>query len=193
MQINGSVLSYETGDMGKVKFYRVKERKTQKRTGGNESVITDKQTEAKDAYLEYLTRLVKTDEEQAFGQYFLFDITGDGIPELWVESGTCEADRAISVYTYNNRLVILDAGEEGNASHSAFYKGDHYILQVSGHMGYQGWSKITYNNGKLKSEVVFEEDLNESGKDDYTSPTEEAIESYPFDNIEPITTMFEKL
>ena len=30
VQINGSVMSYETGDMGKVQFYRIKERKTPK-------------------------------------------------------------------------------------------------------------------------------------------------------------------
>lgn len=32
VQINGSVMSYETGDMGKVKFYRLKEKKTLMRT-----------------------------------------------------------------------------------------------------------------------------------------------------------------
>ena len=149
------------------------------------------QKNVKESYLDFLSKLDAMDEDQVFGRYFLFDITGDGIPELWIESGTCEADHALSVYTYNNKLSILDAGEEGNAYHSGFCRGDDYILQVSGNQGYQSWSKITYSNGKIKSEVVFEEDLSESGKDDYTEPSEPAVESYPFDDTEPVVTMFD--
>lgn len=154
------------------------------------AVSENTQEDVKEAYLDFLSKLDAMDEDQVFGRYFLFDITGDGIPELWIESGTCEADHALSVYTYDEKLSILDAGEEGNASHSGFCRGDDYILQVCGHMGYQAWSKITYSNGTLKSEVIFEEDLNESGKDDYTEPSEPAVESYPFDDTEPVVTMF---
>lgn len=153
----------------------------------------DIQENVKKAYIDYLAILDEMDEDQVYGHYFLYDITGDGIPEIWVESGTCEADHAISVYTYKDKLTVLDAGEEGNASHSGFFRGEDYILQVSGHMGYQAWSKITYHNGKLESEVIFEEDLNESGKDDYREPSEPAVESYPFDETEPIMSMFDNL
>lgn len=31
--------------------------------------------------------------------YFLYDITGDNNPELWVKTGTCEADYEMNVYT----------------------------------------------------------------------------------------------
>lgn len=158
---------------------------------GDNAINENTQDNVKEAYLDFLSKLDAMDEDQIFGRYFLFDITGDGIPELWIESGTCEADHALSIYTYNEKLTILDAGEEGNASHSGFCRGDGYILQVCGHMGYQTWNKITYSNGTLKSEVVFEEDLNESGKDDYTEPSEPAIESYPFDDTEPVVTMFD--
>lgn len=157
----------------------------------SDKVDENTQENVKEAYLDFLSKLDAMGEEQVLGSYFLFDITGDGIPELWIESGTCQADHAISVYTYNNKLAILDAGEEGNASHSGFCRGDDYILQVCGHMGYQAWSKITYSNGTIKSEVIFEEDLNESGKDDYTEPSEPAVESYPFDDTEPVVTMFD--
>ena len=155
------------------------------------AISENTQEDVKEAYLDFLSKLDAMDEDQVFGRYFLFDITGDGIPELWIESGTCEADHALSVYTYDKKLSILDAGEEGNASHSGFCRGDDYILQVCGHMGYQAWSKITYSNGTIKSEVIFEEDLNESGKDDYTEPSEPAVESYPFDDTEPVVTMFD--
>ncbi len=34
--------------------------------------------------------------------YFLYDITGDSIPELWVISGSCEADTQLTIYTNEN-------------------------------------------------------------------------------------------
>jgi len=149
--------------------------------------------EVKKAYIELLKRLHSMDEDQVFAQYFLFDITRDGIPEIWIESGTCEGDHSISIYTYNNELEILEAGEEGDASHSCFYKGEDYILITRAHQGYASWTKIDYQNGKLVELAVFEEDLNESGNDGYTVPIEPEVESYPFNNVEPINSMFENL
>ena len=35
-------------------------------------------------------------------EYFLYDITKDGTPELWVKSGTCEADMNLWVYSARN-------------------------------------------------------------------------------------------
>lgn len=86
-----------------------------------------------EAYLDFLAKLDAMGEEQVFASYFLFDITGDGIPELWIESGNGEPEHAISVYMYTHELAVLDAGEKGNAAFSAFYKGTDYILQVNGH------------------------------------------------------------
>ena len=34
-----------------------------------------------------------------YSEYFLYDITGDSIPELWVSSGSCEADTQLTIYT----------------------------------------------------------------------------------------------
>lgn len=157
------------------------------------NITVDQKTleEVKSAYLDFLAKLAEMDEDQIYGQYFLYDITGDDIPELWVEAGTCEEDHAISVFTYKNKLSILHAGQEGNASHSTFYRGNDYILQVSRDMGYAVWNRITYYNKKLQSELVFEENLNESEKDNYTEPSEPAVESYSYDDTEPITSMFD--
>lgn len=159
----------------------------------NKSSDVDKQTRTKDAYLGFLTKLdalTNEDEEQVYGSYyFLFDITGDGIPELWIEIGTCELDRTLAVYTYEDDLKILDAGEEGNASYSAFYKGNDYLLQVRGHMGFQGWQKITYCNGKLESKLIFEEESVE----EYTEPKEEPIETYPVNETQPLISIFGNL
>jgi uncharacterized membrane protein YhaH (DUF805 family)/RNA polymerase subunit RPABC4/transcription elongation factor Spt4 len=63
-----------------------------------------------EAYLDFLAKLDAMGEEQVFASYFLFDITGDGIPELWIESGNADPEHAISVYTYTHELAVLDAG-----------------------------------------------------------------------------------
>lgn len=138
----------------------------------------------------YETMAEKSDE-YFLCSYFLFDITGDGIPELWIKSGSCEADYKLSVYTYNNGISVIEEGEDGDAGHSGFYKGTNYILKVSGHMGYASWVKITYNSGKLKYDVVFEEDINETVQDSYTEPKEMPIEEYSIDDTSPIDNMFD--
>lgn len=148
----------------------------------------------KTAYLSLLAKYSETTEEGRYGYsstYFLFDITGDGVPEVWIKSGSCEADYKLSVYTYNNGISVIEEGEDGDAGHSGFYKGTNYILKVSGHMGYVSWVKITYNSGRLKYDVVFEEDINESGQGDYTEPKEMPIEEYSIDETSPIVNMFD--
>lgn len=147
------------------------------------------------AYLSLLSKYSDTTEEGGYGYsstYFLFDITGDGVPEVWIRSGSCEVDYKLSVYTYDNGISVIQEGEEGNARYSAFYKGTNYILQVCGHMGYAGWTKITYNGGNLKYDLVFEEDINESGQDGYTEPKEMPIEEYLVSDTTPIKMMFGK-
>lgn len=154
--------------------------------------VIDEETRenVKNAYMGLLEKYGENDDDMYICNYFLYDITGDGIPELWINSGTCEADYKLSVYTYDDGLIAIDEGTEGDAGHSAFLIGDDYILQVRGHMGYQSWSKITYNSGKLESEVVFEDNLNETGKEDYTEPSEEQVEWYSYDDAMPIVSMF---
>ena len=142
----------------------------------------------KKAYVQLLSQFV-TNDEFSSNYYFLFDITGDGIPEIWIVSGTCEADYKLSVFTYDNGMVVIDAGEEGNAGHSSFYRGKDYIIRLSAHMGYANWKKITYRNGRLKRDDVFEEDLNQSGKEDYTVPSEAPVETHPVGDTRAIVAM----
>jgi len=143
----------------------------------------------KEAYLDFLAKLDSMGEEQVFASYFLFDITGDGIPELWIESGNAEPEHAISVYTYTHELAVLDAGEKGNAAFSAFYKGTDYILQVNGHWGIFSGTKIRYRNGRLEYEQVFTEEPEEN-IEEFSEPP---VESYPFNETEPVITMFDGL
>lgn len=117
-------------------------------------------------------------------EYFLFDITGDGNPELWVKQGSCEADYKIIVFTYENGAKQI---YEGGAGHSEFYQGTDYVIQLSAHMGYSLWMKLTYS-GKMRNETIFEEDI--SGTDrDYREPSERYINLIPAKNRQAIDAM----
>lgn len=172
-----------------------KDVQTKERSSIEGQITEDNDTEdIKTAYLSLLAKYSNTTEEGGYGYsstYFLFDITGDGVPEVWIKSGSCEADYKLSVYTYDNGISVIQEGEEGDAGNSVFYKGANYILQVSGHMGYASWVKITCNSGKLNYNVVFEEDINESGQDGYTEPKEIPIEEYSVDDTSLIDNMLD--
>ena len=118
--------------------------------------------------------------------YFLFDITRDGMPELWVTAGTCEADYMLYIYT------IKDGGAskiyEGGSSHSGYYRGKDYILQWWAHMGSSQMDRITYNGTRIKSITVYSEENIESS-DDYTEPSEPEIVFNRINDYSPIYKM----
>lgn len=69
--------------------------------------------------------------------YALYDMDYDGIPELLVHYGTCEADFQIAIYTYRNGALKLIA-DALPGSHTGFgfdYVANQIVL-CQGHMGY---------------------------------------------------------
>ena len=121
-------------------------------------------------------------------EYFLFDITGDGIPELWVRSGTCEADYMLYVYRYG--IGQLELMHSTGAGHSSFYCGEDYVLQVMAHMGEAGWYKIELSGSELSEELVYEESDIESS-DEYAQPVEPDAHMYNYDVTWPIASALE--
>jgi serpin B len=87
-------------------------------------------------------------------EYYLTDIDRNAIPELMIETYTCEADRKIEVYTYNNNNIVY-LGCFGS-SQMVFYKMNNkdYILGVYGHMGYEQTYKIYINNNSIQKEML---------------------------------------
>lgn len=133
------------------------------------------------------------DGELIYGwiDYFLYDITGDGIPELWIKYGTCEADYTIRVCTYDKDCNYKTIWES-LAGHCCYYEGNGYILQIYAHMGEAFWTKLTYNGKKIFETTIYEEDVNEVDDEgnhfcrDYKTPTEKYIELHSFHDVEPI-------
>ena len=109
--------------------------------------------------------------------YFFCDIDKDGIKELLVQNGTCEADYTYQAYTIqNNKSKYLG---EISGFHTMFYKDENggtekYIIQVQGYMMGETISHIEINNGKIESKEVSNRQLGQD--EEYYS------NSYPVEN-----------
>ena len=151
----------------------------------NEQIAVPLNKNAKDnicnAYLEALHNLGVSDDMS----YFLFDITNDGIPDLWVTEGNstiCD----LTVFSYQvDRCNVIYAG---GASHSTFYAGSNYILLWWGHQGNQAWIKLTYDGNTINSSVIFEGVVVDES--DWKEPKEKKIEFYQAYNEQPIKRAF---
>ncbi|MBQ3730685.1 MAG: serine/threonine protein kinase [Muribaculaceae bacterium] len=108
-----------------------------------------------DAYigvLNSLKREYEEDLESYFNEYFLQDLNGDGLPELCVTAGTCEADRKLLVYTMEDGVATL-LGKTG-FDHSSAYRGDNCILIFGTHMGYEWATKVTCINNNFRETEI---------------------------------------
>lgn len=135
------------------------------------------------------------------GYYFLYDVTGDGIPELWVTSyyydeGYCTDDYVLlHAYTYENeKLRRIYSGYDGFLS---FHDCGNYLLGVwqLGDIAipYQ-WFKFTYDGMNLTTKVIFSEYLNDPHtqeiiKRERTKPNEPEIKTYKVTDKSPIDRM----
>ena len=128
------------------------------------------------AYSDKVEEILEKNEILTSFDFFLYDITRDGVPELWVDHGSCEADRYLDIYTYENRhaKLLYNCGID----HAEFHQGKDYILMWQAHMGLSDWHHFTYD-GKIKDTIVFEQHLKEEQIVlDYIEPQEPEVPSF---------------
>lgn len=103
--------------------------------------------------------------------YYLYDVDEDGVPELFVQYGDCEAAYTTQCYAYREGQIVcigeFDMGHSGLYTHP----GKSAVLRSEGHMGYKEVYEYPMEGGVLTEERVLfsEEDVQE-----YT-PTEEIV------------------
>lgn len=153
------------------------------------SPAEQKMREIKEAYINTVKKYAAK-EFSEWNEYFLFDITNDSIPELWVRDGTCEADYEMLVFTFQDGTVKKIHTTE--AGHSSFHLGDNYVLKNMVHMGYQLMTKIYYNGEKIVEKTTYEssgyfEDA------DYKTPVENNAPTCYLSNTREIENVFEIL
>ncbi len=137
----------------------------------------------KHAYINKVNSLVQFE----YDGYFLTDITGDGIPELWVKYGTCEADYMLEVYTFDKsglkRILSTGAGHTGYYG----YRNDNYVIAQNAHMGYETLTRITYTGKKLHEKIIYR---SPGEVRNYKQLREPYFEFIPFNNANAIYHLF---
>lgn len=111
-------------------------------------------------YSQILDRFVSNRQSEDYmdEQYFLFDITRDGMPELWLEVTDWEGQYFHLLYVYtvsDGQLELLYKGNAGHPAHHMFYKGDDYIILDYNHMGSIARFKYEYKDGKVVEKELF--------------------------------------
>ncbi|MCM1163927.1 MAG: hypothetical protein NC339_06750 [Muribaculaceae bacterium] len=85
-------------------------------------------------------------------EYFLADISNDGVPELWIVNGSCEADKKLWVYLAVDGTVRKILSTSGG--HTMFYRNEDHIRSMTGSTGCGYSSTYTYKNNTIEFESV---------------------------------------
>lgn len=111
---------------------------------------------AKDSLLHPFKAVVDTlnsaGDNLVHSEYFLHDITGDGQPELWIISGTCEADKELWVYQCTSNSVKKILSEYGG--HTEFFLKGNHIGSLTCNTGDGYVSAYTYKDGNILVESI---------------------------------------
>jgi hypothetical protein len=160
-----------------------------------DSYITENWQQAYQQKLDELCqeRLDSGDElnSENIDTYCLYDLEKDGVPELFVRFGTCEADYHYRVYQCSEDTAN-QIGEFGGGHTSLYsYPEGSGILLVWGHMGCMSISVLRYENGEFQSEELYSEDINDNPELEYTSVSEivtgtEYISEYSYNLVLPL-------
>lgn len=92
-------------------------------------------------------------------EYFLHDITGDNQPELWIISGTCEADKELWVYQSTSDSVKKILSDNGG--HTDFFLKGQHIGSLTCNTGSGYVSAYSYKDDKILVESIEFDSWNE--------------------------------
>lgn len=138
--------------------------------------VKDQSNDWQNAYFEKLTMVrnqndtnLQLDEytaEVAY-DYFLYDSDYNGVPEIYIMYGTCEADYFLDIYEYNNG-ELKSLGQMG-AGHTSYYSTPSQgLMAYWGHMGSASVSTLKLVNGEFQSQEISSQVLPDDGSVDYT-------------------------
>ena len=139
-----------------------------------------------EGYAGFLTNLRSSEYRHTLGEldfpgddmpsvsYSLYDVDKDGVPELFLKCGTCEADYYTLGYTFRGGQVVnLGSFQSG---HSSLYTvpGENGIIFREGHMGYGSIEKFSLTDGGSIGpwETLLTETEEDTRQDGYTDPGE---------------------
>lgn len=101
--------------------------------------------------------------------YSLYDVDKDGILELFVQYGSCEADYYTVCYAYREGQVVEVGGFSSGHSSLYTWPGEHALLLHSGRMGMAFMEKYSMEDGVLVDQGEIFSDVDVAA---YTDPGE---------------------
>ena len=115
-------------------------------------------------YSDYRNVLQSTEyeyEETMGGDYLTYglcDLDGDGVLEMLVMEGTCEADFIWHVYTVGE-MGAKEVGSFGGGHSKLYLDDEDGVLCVYGQMGHERIDRITYDGQYISIHTLQEQDL----------------------------------
>ena len=130
----------------------VTENKTESSDGGDAHSKSMSYMPEEDAYYDIEKSIIK--DTDTYNKTVHYDIDKDGMDELIIIHGTCEADMEINFFTYKDKEVVNLGILSG--THSVLYimNNQNYLLKVVAHMGYENVCKISIKNNKIVEEEI---------------------------------------
>lgn len=106
---------------------------------------------------DYDPNWVDAEVAEVTGNYVLYDIDKDSVPELLMCYGLSEAGEHTTFYSYADG-VVTELGDIPSG-HSSYYSwpGENAVARNWGHMGGHYVTKVSIADGTLKEETIFEE------------------------------------
>lgn len=98
--------------------------------------------------------IIFLDNESTIDDYFFVDLDQDGVNEMLIHHGSCEADKTESVVTYNNGNIKIQHLPIGHGGYGGYSKSTKVFILSHMHMGYAGSIGYKLVNGLCQQ--VFE-------------------------------------
>ena len=151
--------------------------KTRRSSSKAKVKVTATPKEVQDAYIDILDEMA---EDYECEYYFIHDINGDRIPELFVQTGECEMDYMLHVFTYSGGMA--KKVDETGSGHCGFKYGTNCLICGWGHQGASAYWKLTLSGNRLKSTKISRSTFDKSKKwiDEYDIDDYSALEDMSF-------------
>ena len=136
----------------------------------------------------YLSLLDKHNvEDNNWGKlYFLFDITGDDFPELWLQVSEEDEYNLLVYSNIDGEAKLLFRKNVGHPYHHSFHNGGNYILMNFCHMGSQVIYKYYLEKGLIKEQHIFTLEAASFDEVEYKDVSEPEVPTFEITDKAPI-------
>lgn len=110
------------------------------------------------AYKQVISNIKYQMTDCSMCNYSVYDTNEDGIPELFLNIGNCEADRVFKVYSFSAETSAVQyyGSVSGSSAEICGIAQKNAFLVHFGKMGYEIITLVTLENGVLKGTVIYE-------------------------------------